>query len=163
MSPGKIIGVRVFDIDEGDELPPGVNQRSCGCTSPRSARSPKVTNLPAVTATRVSSPGFFPSKTCRSWKMEPRSTSCSEPTGCAWSNELRPGPGNPPGLGGQAAGWKVERPIPHGPSVLPIPPRKSLSAAPRSRIAPGVRRCARGRTCRVARVDTGPIVMATAW
>ena len=58
---GKIIGVRVFDIDEGDELPPGVNA-SCGCTSRKSARSPKATSSPAVTATRVSSPRSFPSE-----------------------------------------------------------------------------------------------------
>jgi len=40
---GKVIGVRVFDSSEGDDLPPGVNQLFA-CTSPRSAKSPKVTS-----------------------------------------------------------------------------------------------------------------------
>jgi len=66
---GKVIGVRVFDSSEGDDLPPGVT-KSFAFTSPRSARSPKVTNLLAVTVTRVLSPRFFHRKICRSLKME---------------------------------------------------------------------------------------------
>ena len=49
---GKVIGVRLFDRDEGDELPPGVNQL-VGSTSPRCARSRTATSSPAGTATRA--------------------------------------------------------------------------------------------------------------
>ena len=48
---GKVIGVRVFNRDDGDELPPGVNQL-VRCTSRRSGRSRTVTSSPAGTATR---------------------------------------------------------------------------------------------------------------
>lgn len=73
---GKVIGVRVFDREEGDELPP-VSTSWCASTSRRSARSPTVTSSPAVTATRASSPRSCPSRTCRSSRTGPRSTSSS--------------------------------------------------------------------------------------
>ena len=46
-------------------------------TWPRSGRSPTVTSSPAGTATRASSPRSCRSRTCRSWRTGPRSTSCS--------------------------------------------------------------------------------------
>lgn len=73
---GKVIGVRVFDREEGDELP-RASTSSCGSTSRRSARSPTVTSSLAGTATRASSPRSCRSRTCRSWRTAPRSTSSS--------------------------------------------------------------------------------------
>ncbi len=49
---GTVIGVRVFDREDGDELPRASTSWSAS-TSPRSARSPWVTSSPAVTATRA--------------------------------------------------------------------------------------------------------------
>lgn len=71
---GKVIGVRVFDREEGDELPRASTSWSAS-TWPRSARSPTVTSSPAATATRVSSPRSFRSRTCPSLKTARRSTS----------------------------------------------------------------------------------------
>lgn len=73
---GKVIGVRVFDREEGDELPP-VSTSWCASTSRRSARSPTVTSSPAGTATRASSPRSTRSRTCRSWRTARPSTSSS--------------------------------------------------------------------------------------
>ena len=74
---GKVIGVRVFDREDGDELPPGRQPAASASTSPRSARSPTATSSPAATATRASSPRSCPSRTCRSSRTAPRSTSSS--------------------------------------------------------------------------------------
>ena len=63
---GKVIGVRVFSREDGDELPPRASTSWSASTWPRSARSPTVTSWPAVTATRASSPRSSRSRTCRS-------------------------------------------------------------------------------------------------
>ena len=73
---GTVIGVREFNREDGDELPPGVNQL-VRASSPRSARSRWATSSPADTATRASSPRSCRSRTCRSWTTAPPSTSCS--------------------------------------------------------------------------------------
>ncbi len=73
---GTVIGVRVFDREEGDELPRASTSWSVS-TLPRSARSPSATSSPAVTATRASSPRSSRSRTCPSWRTAPPSTSCS--------------------------------------------------------------------------------------
>lgn len=77
-------------VPHGEEAPSSVSASStatratscprgstswCVSTSRRSGRSPWVTSSPAVTATRVSSPRSCPSRTCRSWRTGPRSTS----------------------------------------------------------------------------------------
>ena len=59
MSRARSSAVRVFDMDEGDELAPGVNQLVRVYIA-KSARSQRATNSLAVTATRVLSPRFFP-------------------------------------------------------------------------------------------------------
>ena len=73
---GTVIGVRVFDREDGDELPRASTSWSAS-TSRRSARSPSATSSPAATATRASSRRSCRSRTCRSWRTAPRSTSCS--------------------------------------------------------------------------------------
>ena len=49
---GKVIDVKVFNRDDGDELPPGSTSWYAS-TSPRSARSPSATSSPGATATRA--------------------------------------------------------------------------------------------------------------
>ena len=64
---GKVIDVKVFNRDDGDELPPGVNQLVPGPTWPRSARSAWATSWPVATATRASSQRSSRSRTCPTW------------------------------------------------------------------------------------------------
>ena len=78
---GKVIGVRVFTREDGDELPPASTSWSAS-TWPRSGRSPTATSWPAGTATRASSPRSCPWKTCRSSPTARRSTSCSTRSAC---------------------------------------------------------------------------------
>jgi DNA-directed RNA polymerase subunit beta len=71
---GRVIDVKVFSRDNGDELPPGVNQ----LVKVFVAQKRKISvgdKLQDVTATRVLSPRFFPLKTCRIWKTELQLTS----------------------------------------------------------------------------------------
>ena len=62
---GVVIDVKTFSRDAGDDLPPG-STTWCVCSWPRSARSPRATSSRAATATRVSSPRSWTSRTCRS-------------------------------------------------------------------------------------------------
>ena len=73
---GTVIGVRVFDREDGDELPPGVNQLVRVYVAQK-RKIPTATSSPAATATRASSPRSCRSRTCRSWRTARRSTSCS--------------------------------------------------------------------------------------
>ncbi len=77
---GKIVDVKVFSRENGDELPPASTNWS-GSTSPKSAKSPKGIKWPAAMATRGSFPEFFPRKICRSCRTALRSRSCSIPWG----------------------------------------------------------------------------------
>lgn len=78
---GKVIGVRVFSREEGDELPQASTSWSAS-TWRRSVRSPTVTSWPVVTATRASSPRSSRSRTCRSLRTARRSTSSSTRWAC---------------------------------------------------------------------------------
>jgi DNA-directed RNA polymerase subunit beta len=78
---GKVIAVKVFKRDEGFDLPPGVNELVRVYVA-SSARSPRATSWPAVTATRASSPRSSPRPTCRSWPTGPRSTSSCRRSAC---------------------------------------------------------------------------------
>lgn len=73
---GTVIGVKVFNKDDGDDLPP-VSTSSCASTSRTSARSPTATSSPGVTATRASSQRSSRSRTCPSLRTARRSMSCS--------------------------------------------------------------------------------------
>ncbi len=55
---------------------------SSGSMSPPSGRSPTATSWPGGTVTRASSPRSCRSRTCRSSRMAPRSTSCSTRSAC---------------------------------------------------------------------------------
>jgi DNA-directed RNA polymerase subunit beta len=71
---GKVIGVRVFNRDDGDELPPGVNQ----LVRVYVAQKRKISDgdsSPAATATRASSRRSCPRRTCPSWPTARRWTS----------------------------------------------------------------------------------------
>ena len=76
---GTVIGVRVFDIRDDDELPPGVNQ----LVRVHVAQKRKISDgdkLAGGTATRASSPRSCPWRTCPSWQTAPRSISSSTPS-----------------------------------------------------------------------------------
>ncbi|MFD2355941.1 hypothetical protein ACFSTC_51765 [Nonomuraea ferruginea] len=79
---GKVIGVRVFSREEGDELPPGVNE----LVRVYVAQKRKITDgdklAKAVTATRVLSRRSCRWRTCRSWRTARRSTSSSTRWAC---------------------------------------------------------------------------------
>jgi DNA-directed RNA polymerase subunit beta len=68
---GKVIDVKVFSRDNGDELPPGVNQLVRVYVAQRRKIQVKATSLLDVTVTKVLSPRFFLKKICHiTWKME---------------------------------------------------------------------------------------------
>ena len=73
---GTVIGVKVFDKDDGDELPPGVNQ----LVRVYVANKRKITDgdkLAGRHGNKASSPRSSRSRTCPSSRTAPRSTSCS--------------------------------------------------------------------------------------
>jgi DNA-directed RNA polymerase subunit beta len=78
---GRVVDVRVFTREQGDELPPGANMvvRS---TWPRSARSRWATRWPDATAIRGSFPASYPSRICPTCPMAPPSTLPSTPWVC---------------------------------------------------------------------------------
>ena len=78
---GTVIDIRVFSDEDGDDLPPA-STSSCGSTSPSAARSRRATSSPDATATRASSPRSCRSRTCRSLRTAPRSTSSSTRSAC---------------------------------------------------------------------------------
>ena len=57
---GKVIDVKVFNRDDGDELPPGVNQLVRVVRRPEAQDLASATSSPAATATRASSPRSCP-------------------------------------------------------------------------------------------------------
>ena len=59
---GKVVDVKVFTRENGDELAPGVNK----LVRVYIAQKRKATRWPAVTATSAYAPEFFQSKICRS-------------------------------------------------------------------------------------------------
>ena len=73
---GKIIDVKVFSRENGDELR-RASTISCASTSRRSARFCRATRWPDAMATRASSPKCCPKRICRTWRTARRSTSCS--------------------------------------------------------------------------------------
>ena len=72
-SAGVVIDVKTFAARPATTCP-RASTTSCACSWPRSARSPRATSSPAVTATRASSRRSCPKRTCRSSRTAPRST-----------------------------------------------------------------------------------------
>ena len=68
---GRIVDVKVFSRENGDELAPGVN-RLVRVILPRNERFPKAIKWPDVTEIKVLLPKFFQSKICRFYRMELR-------------------------------------------------------------------------------------------
>ena len=99
---GKVVDVRVFSREKGDELLPGVNRLVRVSVAP-SARSRSATRWPAATATRASWPRSCRRRTCRSCRTAPPSTSSSTRWACR-PHEHRPDPGDAPRLGAAEQG-----------------------------------------------------------
>ena len=78
---GKVIDVRLFSREDGDELPPGVNQ----LVRVYVGQKRKISEGDKL-AGRHGNKGviskILPSRTCRTWPTARPSTSCSTPSVC---------------------------------------------------------------------------------
>lgn len=72
---GIILDVKVFNREDGDELPPGVNQLVRAYIV-QNVKSLKVTRWPDVTVTKVLSLVFYQKKICLTYQMVRQSISC---------------------------------------------------------------------------------------
>ncbi len=154
---GKVIGVRVFDREEGDELPPGVNR----LVRVYIAQKRKITDGDKL-AGRHGNKGviskILPVEDMPFLEDGTAGRHRAQPAGRARPHERRPGPRDPPRLGRQdrLGGRGDAR---RGASASPI-------AAPRGRSGhqrrdPGLRRCPRGGDHRPARLDDPDAATAT--
>ena len=127
---GTVIGVKVFDRDEGDELPPGVNQ----LVRVYVANKRKITDGDKL-AGRHGNKGVISKILPDRGHAVPRGRHAgrhrAQPARCPGPDERRPDPGDPPRLGGLARLGDRGQPR-SGPKLIPHDAR---SAAPGTRVA----------------------------
>ena len=140
---GKVIGVRVFDREEGDELPPGVNQ----LVRVYVAQKRKITDGDKL-AGRHGNKGviskILPVEDMPFLEDGTAGRHRPEPARRPRPHERRPGPRDPPRVGGQDRLDGRGRPTRTGrPACAPSAPRRARPAPrspPRSSTAPARRR-----------------------